>query len=223
MWHLVVVAEDPALAQLAEKAFQVVGIEVASSASTNEPMVRGVSVSLASVPPNLTTQEAAHWSAQIGRTLKRQTAALNLFVLIDSELCGPIDPLTGGLIDVLNRSALVCPADPAHGRTIHGGRLYRDGFLVSDRPSLLGELLGEYATPGHVSAVSARAARQGGDALRFEVEQRFHVGASVVIVDADTLECLTNVARLWCNEKAPDILVGSQALLYEVRRRLARL
>jgi uncharacterized protein YgbK (DUF1537 family) len=223
MLHLVVVAEDVALAQLADETFAAAGTAVARPVFLGQPVAGDAAVAILTVPPGMSTEQVERRSWELGRRLSERAPDVRYCVLIDSALCGPIDALVGGLMYGLSRDALLCPADRMRGRTIVGGLLHQDALPIPERPSLLGELIGEYASPGHVRAVSAETARQNGDALRQEVEQRFRDGAGIVVVDADATECLANVARLWWLDRARAILVGSQALLQEVVAQLSRL
>jgi len=221
MLYLAVLAADAKLAQVAEGAFKAAGKKVAQWTLGNNPVIGDAAVAVITVPPtDLTAEQLYHQSAELGRSLRALAPHLAFFILIDGRLRGPIDALTGGLMDALSCNAVIAPADPVHGRTIVGGRLHEGGTLVADRANLLGELLGEYAGPGHMHAVPVEAACENRASLRREIDRRFHDGAWLVVVDADTLECLANIACVWWGDAPGFILVGSQGLFGEVVQRL---
>ena len=217
MLYLAVLAADTELAQVAEGALTVAGKKVAQWTLGNNPVIGDAAVAVITVPPtNLTAAQLYHQSGEMGRSLRALAPHLAFFILINGRLRGPIDALTGGLMDALSCNAVIAPADPVRGRTIVGGQLHEGGTLVADRANLLGE----YASPGHMHAVPVEAARENRASLRREIDRRFHDGAWLVVVDADTLECLANIACVWLGDAPGFILVGSQGLFGEVVQQL---
>lgn len=165
-----------------------------------------------------------------------RAGADQLFVKIDSTMRGSVAAQIVGAVDGWNLShagsfAIVCPAYPAMGRTVRGGRIlvgdvpvdetgFADDPVTPVATSLLGELvpgsihLGTRLGEDDIFTQLMRAASVAGDAGTL-------AGAAVLTVDAVTNEDLRAIADAAAHIGPRAVLVGSAGLASAMSRSLA--
>jgi len=177
------------------------------AADTPRPAVEVLSIDLdLRERPDAEAQERTRAAAE---RVEHVEPAARLFLKIDSTLRGPIAGLVAGALGGSGkRLAVLAPAFPEQGRLLLAGR-----SVVAGTPghSLI-DILG---APGTI-LLSADLARSR-VRLELAVEQAGQQGARHVVIDADTPECLRNLAAIW-SRHADWLLVGSGGLARHVSR-----
>jgi uncharacterized protein YgbK (DUF1537 family) len=144
-------------------------------------------------------------AAARGLTAKAENP--RVFLKIDSTLRGPVAGLVDGALSGSGKNiAVLAPAFPEQGRTLHEGRVMLDGKPGAS----LTEALGMDGT----ALVGARFVSSAADVER-AVEHARMRGARRIVVDADASECLRRVATAW-QRHADWLLVGSGGLSRQV-------
>ncbi|MFB9662787.1 3-oxo-tetronate kinase [Glycomyces mayteni] len=124
----------------------------------------------------------------------------------DSTDAGNIGPVADALLDATGRAlAVVCPASPAHGRTVYRGHLFVEDRLLSDSsmrhhpltPMTDSDLVRVLArqTPHPVGLLRLDTVRRGPAAVRARLETLAAQGVRHVVADATADEDLTAVAE----------------------------
>ena len=149
-----------------------------------------------------------------------------LFVKIDSTMRGSVAQQVAGALEGWQdvhplAFAVVCPAYPAMGRTVEGGRLLVDGAPVET--TSIGR---DPVTPVATSSLSAllpgttriTAAPKDAAALAARITGRAEAGALVITVDAETGDDLALIADAIALIGPRAVPVGSAGLAVEMSR-----
>lgn len=138
----------------------------------------------------------------------------------DSTPAGNIGPVADALLDATGgRISIVCPANPANGRTVYNGHLFVHGELLSESPmaqhpltpmrdSSLERLL-RPQTDGRVDTIDLAVVRKGAALLRSVILEHAEAGFRHLVVDAIEDRDLRVIARA---APADALLVGAAGL-----------
>jgi len=150
----------------------------------------------------LTAQRAAGWQL--------------LFKKIDSTLRGPVGAEVKALIEVLSPPlVVVCPANPAVGRTMRDGRLLVHGVAVSES-----EFRNDPGSPATESCVATVLSDEGvGSISRLSLTQLRSMDGlddaearGVLVSDAESADDLLRLVRLVREREPGAVFVGSGGL-----------